>query len=125
LKLRYLLDSAILIDHLRGVRQAAAWLENLNAVEAAISVVTRAEVLSGGDSHMVTAATEICDQYSCLSITLEIADLAAELRRSHRWKLPDAFQAAMALHHGINLVTRNTKDFPEKTHEFVIIPYRL
>ena len=53
-----------------------------------------------------------------------IADLADELRREHHWKLPDAFQAALALRHGLQLATRNTKDFPPKRHDFVTISYR-
>jgi predicted nucleic acid-binding protein len=41
------------------------------------------------------------------------------------WKLPDAFQAALALHHHLKLCTRNTKDFDPKKHSFVEVPYRL
>jgi hypothetical protein len=47
------------------------------------------------------------------------------LRRTNGWKLPDAFQAAVALRHGLRLVTRNARDFDEKKHAFVLIPYRL
>ncbi|MCP4629281.1 MAG: type II toxin-antitoxin system VapC family toxin [bacterium] len=54
-----------------------------------------------------------------------IADLAAKLRREHSWKLPDAFQAAIARHHKIKLITRNSKDFDPHKHEFVEIPYKI
>ena len=40
-------------------------------------------------------------------------------------KLPDAFQAALALHHKIQLTTRNTKDFDRRKHKFVEVPYTL
>ena len=44
----YLLDSAILIDHLRGIPDATKWLQRLHEGEAVISVITRAEVMAGG-----------------------------------------------------------------------------
>jgi predicted nucleic acid-binding protein len=58
-------------------------------------------------------------------VTKPIADLAASLRREYRWKLPDAFQAALAKHHELRLATRNTEDFPPEAHEFVSVPYAL
>ena len=56
-------------------------------------------------------------------ITKEVADLAAVLRRQHRWKLPDAFQAALAQTHKLRLATRNTRDFPAEKFAFVSVPY--
>jgi predicted nucleic acid-binding protein len=121
----YLLDSAILIDHLRGIHQATNWLQRLHEGEAAISVITRAEVMSGGIVSERAAALDLCEQFECLPISKEIADHAADLRRTHRWKLPDAFQAAIAKDQNLRLVTRNTRDFDEKEHAFVLIPYLL
>ncbi|MBI2840298.1 MAG: asparaginase [Acidobacteria bacterium] len=54
-----------------------------------------------------------------------VADLAARLRRETRWRLPDAFQAALAQMNGLRLVTRNSKDFPPQKWSFVVIPYKL
>lgn len=125
MKPAYLVDSAILIDNLNGVPEATRWLTSLKEGEAAISVITRAEVLSGGDAHAMSAAMMLCDQFACLDITQAVADKTADLRRRHRWKLPDAFQAALAIHHKVRLVTRNTKDFSERSHPFVLVPYRL
>jgi predicted nucleic acid-binding protein len=51
--------------------------------------------------------------------------LAASLRREHRWKLPDALQAAVAINRRLTLATRNSKDFDPACHTFVAIPYRL
>jgi predicted nucleic acid-binding protein len=50
--------------------------------------------------------------------------LTAQLRYQYRWKLPDALQAALAQHHQLKLVTRNTKDFPVGKYDFVITPYQ-
>lgn len=121
----YLLDSAVLIDHLRGIAPATAWMCGLKEGEAVISVITRAEVLAGGAAGEVMAAFELCEQFACLPLTKETADHAADLRRKNGWKIPDAFQAALAINHGLKLVTRNSKDFSEKKHAFALIPYKL
>jgi predicted nucleic acid-binding protein len=34
-------------------------------------------------------------------------------------------RAAVALRYGLRLVTRKARDFDEKKHAFVLIPYRL
>ena len=125
MKSAYLLDSVILIDHLRGVAPAVAWTDKLGEGEAVISVVTRTEVLSGGSAEEARPARELCDKFECLPLTKDDATRAADLRRANGWKLPDAFQAAVALRHGLRLVTRNARDFDEKKHAFVLIPYRL
>lgn len=65
------------------------------------------------------------DRFPTLGIDTAVADLAAHLRREHRWKMPDALQAALARHHGLTLVTRNTRDFSPDLHPFVVVPYVL
>ena len=125
LKLEYLLDSVILIDHLRGAERAVEWMDKLAEGQAVISVITRAEVLSGGSAEEARPARELCDKFECLPLTQDDATSAAELRRTHGWKLPDALQAAVAKKHGLKLVTRDARGFDEKKHAFVLIPYRL
>lgn len=119
--LSVLLDSVILIDHLNGVRAATRYLESLE--DASISVISRAEVLSGLTRGEVSAVLEWLDRYPTLGIDRRTADLAADLRRQHKWKLPDALQAAVAEQHGLKLATRNTKDFPPHRYSFVVVPY--
>ena len=114
-----LLDSVILIDHLNGITAATRYLESL--ADASISVITRAEVLAGLTPS--PAVHEWLDRYETLGIDRRTADLAAGLRRKHKWKLPDAFQAALAEQRGMKLATRNTKDFPPERHRFVVVPY--
>ncbi len=115
-----LLDSVILIDHLNGVSSATEYLRKTKG--ASISVITRAEVLSGS---AIEPAAALLDFYPTLPITQQAADVAAELRRKHRWRLPDAFQAALAQMHDLKLATRNTRDFPPERYKFVIVPYVL
>ena len=121
--LTLLLDSVILIDHFNGVAQATEYLSRWRKV-AAISVITRAEVLTGFDVHGVQLALKLLDAFTTLVIDTPVADLAARLRSEHRWKLPDAFQAALAVHHDLRLVTRNIRDFPPGRHPFVEVPYK-
>ena len=65
------------------------------------------------------------NHFACLPITLEIADRAAVLRREHGWRLPDAFQAALAQEHDLSLSTRNRRDFDAEEYPFVTVPYTL
>jgi predicted nucleic acid-binding protein len=120
-----LIDSVILIDHLNGIGKATTFVLGLDPLQTAISVITRAEILAGLDEEGQVSVRPLLDQYQLLIIDKPIADLAAQLRREHGWKLPDAFQAALAHHHKTKLTTRNTKDFDPKTHDFVEVPYSL
>lgn len=107
--LSVLLDSVILIDHLNGISAAMRYLESL--AEASISVITRAEVLAGVPLSALPDVKGWLNRYPTFTIDRQTANLAAELRRKNKWKLPDAFQAAVATQHGLKLATRNTKDF--------------
>jgi predicted nucleic acid-binding protein len=118
------LDSVIVIDHFNGVDEATAYLEQVGD-GAAITAITRAEVLAGFETTDMPLARALLDRFRLISIDADVADLAAQLRREHRWRLPDALQAAAARLHGLVLVTRNTKDFPPERFSFVEVPYRL
>ena len=121
--MRFLVDSVIVIDHFNGIESATHFLSEQGSV-CAFSVITRAEVLTGFDDASQPLALEMLDAFATLPITLEVADLAAKLRRTQRWKLPDAFQAALAIQHELTLVTRNTRDFQSGGGLDVLIPYR-
>lgn len=118
-----LLDSVIIIDHLNGVPEANRFVMDLDQETTAISVITRAEILVGVEQEDEPLVKALLDQFHLLIIDKAVADLAAELRKSRGWKLPDAFQAALCVYHKIKLTTRNTKDFDPKQHDFVEIPY--
>lgn len=122
--LSFLLDSVILIDHFNGIAEATTYLSQMHG-QLAISVITRAEVLAGFDPEDAALAIRLLDRFPTLIIDRSVADLAARLRRTHRWKMPDALQAAVAQHHALRLVTRNTRDFPPDLHPFVVVPYTL
>jgi predicted nucleic acid-binding protein len=120
--MKLLLESVILIEHFNGLAAATQYLSE-HYPDAAISVITRAEVLTGFEHPAANKAAQFLDCFPTLGIDQATADLAATLRRDHGWKLPDAFQAAIAQQHGLRLVTRNRRDFPPQRHPFVVIPY--
>lgn len=124
--LEILLDSVILIDHFNDEKKATRFIARLDPKRVAISVITRAEILVGFEAGKEEEkARLLMDQFTLLTIDKVIADKTAQIRREFGWKLPDAFQAALAMHHRLRLATRNTKDFNPRKHSFVYVPYRL
>lgn len=123
-RLKYLVDSVIFIDHFNGLEPATRFLADHHP-EIALSVITRAELLTGFEDETGAMIAGLLDRFPNLVIDEPIADLAARLRRDSRWKLPDALQAAVARYHGLTLVTRNTRDFRPDQHDFVAVPYVL
>lgn len=121
---QYLLDSTLLIDHLNGVSEAGEFLD-AHGSKSVVSVITVTEVLAGSENQEVGKHELLLDQHDCLNIDGVTAKLAAALRKMHRWKLADAYQAALATRHNLKLVTRNTKDFDPKKHAFVHVPYKI
>lgn len=124
MSLEILLDSVILIDHFNKVSQATTYLKQVRNV-AAISVISRAEVLTGFEPSRRMIAAAFLDYFLTFEINKNIADLAAGLRYNHKWKLPDALQAAIAQYYNLKLATRNTKDFPPGKYSFVSVPYSI
>lgn len=120
-----LLDSVILIDHFNNISKASGFILGLDPAKTAISVISYAEILVGFDEEAAEKAKALLAHYKILIIDTAIAEKAAALRRSYGWKLPDAFQAALATFHHLRLCTRNTKDFDPQKHAFVEIPYVL
>jgi len=123
--LERLLDSVILFDHFNSVPQATEFLLALDPGKTAISVISYAEILTGLDEEGARKAQQLLSSFKMLEIDVATAEKAAALRRQHGWKLPDAFQAAIAILHDVKLSTRNTKDFNPQKHSFVEIPYLL
>jgi len=120
----YLLDSVILIDHFNGRPEATQFIVEQREF-ASISVITRAEVLTGFDPIALVQAKAFLQFFPTHELTVGDADLAASLRRENRWKLPDALQAAVAINRRLILATRNSKDFDPSKHSFVATPYCL
>lgn len=102
---RVLVDSDVLVDHLRGHRRLLRGTDELH-----VSTITRAELFSG-------AATEerrirrLLEAMVDLAVDAPIAERAGRIRRTTHLRLPDALIAATALEHRLTLITRNLRDF--------------
>ena len=120
-----LLDATVLIDFLNDVLPAVEFMGSMDPEDTALSSVTLAEVLVGCNPAEQERVLLLSQKFHFLDIDKEVVISAARLRREYGWKLPDAFQAALALRHKLTFVTRNTKDFNPAVHKFVKIPYRL
>jgi predicted nucleic acid-binding protein len=118
-----LLDSNVLIDVLRGERQALEWLEG-QAEGLAISVISWIEVLVGCEGVETDRVRTWLEMFRQLGLDQAVAAEAVVCRREFGMRLPDAVILATARCHGMRLVTRNTKDFPESLG-LVLEPYRL
>lgn len=110
-----LLDTTVLVDVVRGVPAARAWVTDQDTVAAA-SEITRAEILRGMRSHERSATHRALDDLRWLPVDEEVATRAGALgrqyRASHHLGLPDLLIAATALVNGVELVTSNVKHFP-------------
>jgi predicted nucleic acid-binding protein len=99
-----LLDTDVLVDHLRGARRLEV------AGDPAYSVITRTELFAGRASQE-NAVARLLAPFRELPVEREIAERAGRLRREHGVRIADALIAATALLHGLVLVTRNVRDF--------------
>ncbi len=107
-------DSNILIYYLNRTLPHAARVQVDRWITegAAISIITRIEVLS----FPMTAderqqAEELLAQFDETPLQEAIVQRTIALRQQHRIRLPDAVIAASALERGVPLVTRNVRDF--------------
>lgn len=115
---RFLLDSDIIIWHLRGRREIMEMLKDIQKFGLpACSVQSVLEVQVG----VKRGEEEITDQFlqslKVLDLTREIANQAAYLLREYKAKgitlsLPDAVIATTCLEHDLILVTGNQRHYP-------------
>jgi len=110
--LKAVFDTNILIDHLRDVAAASDELQRYGPEDKSISLITWIEVLAGAKPANEAVTHALLDEFHVLSVTEEIAEPSAVIRRDSRIKLPDAIIWATAQVSGQVLVTRNTRDYP-------------
>lgn len=118
-----LVDSCILIDHLRGRQVASRFL--LEAEAPCVSQITWIEVMAGAiDATDEARLRALFAGFRVLPVDERVADETVKLRRGRRLKVPDAIILATARAHGLPLATRNTKDSSPGDPD-VFVPYAL
>jgi predicted nucleic acid-binding protein len=113
-----LVDSDILINHLRGHQSATDWLRaTQDHADLALSAVSVLEVAGGMRSPERHDVVRLIAQCAVLPITERIAWQAADFMRAYRRSHSGISQgdyvlAATARVHGLDLATLNVRHFP-------------
>lgn len=123
-----LIDSDILIDHLRKEKKALDFLDA--EIEKGsllfLSVISRAEIYAGIRNGEEEAVNSLFEIIAPVNIDTAIADKAGEYLRkfskSHALNIGDAVIAATTSEMKLSLATRNVKHYPMKNIE-VLKPY--
>lgn len=113
-----LVDSDVLIEHLRGNTDARDWLVNARRTSGplAISVISLTEIAGGMRSPERREVMRLLGSMQRFEVTEQVAWRAAtlmrEYRRSHSGGLGDYLIAATALAEGLELATLNVRHYP-------------
>jgi predicted nucleic acid-binding protein len=99
-----LLDTDVLIDHVRGRRRLEI------GAHMSVSVITRTE-LYAGHQRGEPAVQALLQQMGELDVDPAIARRAGRIKREAGLKIADALIAATALEHKLPLMTRNLRHF--------------
>jgi len=110
-----LVDTDVLIDHLRGGRRLTA-----DIMPLAISVITRCELFAGREEPEVLR--RFVSPMVELPVDAPIAELAGRTRRATGIATPDALIAATALTHRLPLMTRNRRHFDRVAELRIVAP---
>jgi len=114
--LSIVLDTSVLVDHLRASAPATEYLASLDA-QPSCSEISRIEVIQGLRSSERRAATRLFALIAWVPVSEDVARRAGELGRQWRRSHPgigvaDLAVAATVEAIGANLATHNVKHFP-------------
>ncbi len=112
-----LIDTSVLIAHLRGDRRATDLLLSVSTKERRASVLTRVEIEGGMRSEERASVAGLFGSLRLLPVSDAIARRAGELLRAYRRShggidLVDYVVAATAELHDARLMTLNVRHFP-------------
>ncbi len=99
-----LVDTDILIDHLRGARELKPGRHRIH-----YSVVTRCELLAGDVGSALVQ--RLLEPFREVVVDRRVAERAGRIRRETGLAVPDALIAATAIEHDLAVVTRNRRHF--------------
>ena len=125
----FLLDTTVIIDAIKDKRGRneflAGLLDQRNLLACCSINVT--EIYAGMRSHEAQVTEAFLRSLKFYEVSWEIARLAGELKNAWAKKgstlfLPDVTIAAVAITHGLTLLTDNRKDFPMPELQFLTLP---
>ena len=115
--INYLLDTGIIIRHLRGQRAVIQLLRGLGKMSRlSIASISRLEIHAGMHPDEKFATRNLLSRFLTYDLDKEIADRAGEYIYQARGQqtglsVPDAIIGATAVQHNLTLVTLNQSDF--------------
>jgi hypothetical protein len=125
----YLIDTDVLIDHLRGLEKAYRFMKEIESRESAVfySVISKAEIYSGIMPEEEESVASLFEAMGEVPVDGRVAEDAGRYRKaflaSHKLLLPDALIAASTKRVGAILITLNKKHYPMEDIE-IQIPYK-
>jgi len=126
--MKALLDTSILIDYLRGLKEAKNLIEKIRnkEIHCLVSTLTEAELFAGKECEKESKREEIkalillCEK---LHIDNEISQKAGEFKRKYNILLDDCIIAATAHIQNVRLWTKNIEEFKKIKEIVVEAPY--
>jgi len=115
-----LIDTDVIINHLRGKKEDTSFLRRVMVEEefkGFFSVITEIELFAAEriDEKQAKEIGEILEILYRVELNSMVARLAGNLlgtfRKSHGLEMPDAVIAASALYYGMPLATKNTRHY--------------
>lgn len=111
---KVILDTNVLIEILKNNKNTIEFVENYNT--HFISEITKMELFYGAfNKSELNKLKKFTELFEIIPIEKEISNLATKLihnfAKSHNLNIPDALIAATSLHHNLNLISYNIKDF--------------
>jgi predicted nucleic acid-binding protein len=110
-----LLDSDILIDHLRGYEPARQYLKRFERgeVQGYLSIITVAELAAGQmrQDDEEAKVQQLLALFTHIDLNFALAWRGGEIRQCYQIRFADALIAATALSHDLPLATRNLQHF--------------
>lgn len=125
---KFLLDSDVIIWHLRGRKEVTEMLRDLQRFELpACSALSVLEVQLGVKKGEEEKTDLFLKSLRIIDVNMDIANKAAKLIREHRAKgvtldLPDVVIAGTCILYDLILVTYNTKHYPIPELKFHPVP---
>ncbi|MBI5207313.1 MAG: PIN domain-containing protein [Candidatus Firestonebacteria bacterium] len=112
-----LFDTDILIDHLRGKKEAKDILLKFKNGTNYYSVITMGEILFGMNENEKSRTYKLLNSMKEITVNKELVYLAYDVKtksKGFHLELYDCIIAATAIKYNLILVTKNFKHYPDK-----------